>query len=113
MFKTLTISPRGETTECLVYRLETSKRGPTDDKLGIIYPEKIMFETHVVRNPDNGEDEIARLVVIITIGPGEQCTVDPFDFHWSSGMFYVWLPWHWHRHLLNLTWTCFAHRKEL
>lgn len=80
MFKTWKVIKRGETIECLVYPLERRE-------LGIIYPKDRMYETHVVQNPVDGKEAMARMVVVVADGTGKECRVDPFDFRWSSGMF--------------------------
>jgi hypothetical protein len=103
MFKTLKANPKGETTECLVYPLVPDT--PGGNNLGIIYLPHVLYQTHVVLNPVSGKGEEARMEVevIVKNGHNEKCTVDPFDFRWSSGMFCLWLARHLHCHRLNLT----------
>ena len=82
MFKTLTANPNGETTKCLVYPLKLKG----NDRVGIIYPRDVFYETHVVLNPSSGKEEEARMEVEVKVN-GKECRVDPFEFGWSSGMF--------------------------
>lgn len=82
MFKSLYVTPDGVTTECLVYRINNID-------YGLICPPEKMYATHMLKL-DDGEYE-ARQVVMVKNGLShEEIDVDPFDFRWSSGTFFLW-----------------------
>jgi hypothetical protein len=91
MFKSICVTPDGATTECIVYPLigaETSdKFGGKEQSFGLIYPPEKVYETHMMKYDDKEFE--ARQVVIVLNDLGHEGDVDPFDFRWSSGTFFL------------------------
>lgn len=76
MFESHVAHPTGGTTKCLVYPDGTGK-------LGIIYPEQVMWPTHQVCV--DGIHREARMAVVVKNENGNHYSVDPFHFKWNSG----------------------------
>jgi hypothetical protein len=90
MFKSLYVSPDGVTTECLVYRIKpVGEVGAEQELFGLICPPEKVYATHLLKL-DDGEYEARLVVTVKNVLSHEEIDVDPFDFGWSSGTFFLW-----------------------